>query len=72
MGRENKSWREMSPLQRKAVVAGGVVELVVTAIAARDLYRRESSLVRGPKALWFGAFAVQPFGPLGYLLFGRK
>ena len=72
MGRQNKSWREMSPLQRKAVVAGGLVELVVTAIAARDLYRRDSSQVRGPKALWFGAFAVQPFGPIGYLLFGRK
>ena len=72
MDRQNKSWREMSPLQRKAVVAGGVVELVVTVIAARDLYRRDRSQVRGPKALWFGAFAVQPFGPLGYLLFGRK
>ena len=72
MDRQNKSWREMSPLQRKAVVAGGVVELVLTVIAARDLYRRDRSQVRGPKALWFGAFAVQPFGPIGYLLFGRK
>ena len=72
MGGQKKSWREMSPLQRKAVVAGGVVELVITAIAARDLYRRDGSQVRGPKAVWFAAFAVQPFGPLGYLLFGRK
>ena len=62
----------MSPLQRKAVVAGGVVELVVTAIAATDLYRRDASQVRGPKSLWVAAFAVQPFGPLGYLLLGRK
>ena len=72
MGTQNKSWREMSPLQRKAVVVGGVVELVVTVIAARDLYRREGNQVRGPKAMWLGAFAVQPFGPIGYLLFGRK
>jgi hypothetical protein len=72
MDGQNKSWGEMSPRQRKAIVAGGVVELVVTVIAARDLYRRDRSQVRGPKALWFGAFAVQPFGPLGYLLFGRK
>ena len=62
----------MSPLQRKAVVAGGVVELVVTAIATRDLRRRDSSQVRGPKALWFAAFAVQPFGPVAYLILGRK
>jgi hypothetical protein len=72
MGGQRKSWGEMSPLQRKAVVAGGVVELVVTAIAASDLYRRPGSQVRGPKAVWIAAFAVQPFGPIGYLLFGRK
>jgi hypothetical protein len=72
MGADKKTWREMSPLQRKAVVAGGVVELVITAIAARDLRRREASQVRGPKTLWVAAFAVQPFGPIGYLLFGRK
>ena len=72
MGGQKKSWSEMSPLQRKAIVVGGVVELVVTAIAARDLHRRDGSQVRGPKAMWFAAFAVQPFGPLGYLLAGRK
>jgi hypothetical protein len=71
-GGRKKSWAELSPLQRKAVVAGGVVELVVTAIAASDLYRRDASQVRGPKAMWIAAFAVQPFGPLGYLLLGRK
>jgi hypothetical protein len=62
----------MSPLQRKAVAVGGAVELVLTTIAARDLHRRDSSQVRGPKAAWFIGFAIQPFGPLGYLLFGRK
>ena len=72
MGGRKKRWAEMSPLQRKAVVVGGVVELVVTITAARDLYGRDASQVRGPRALWFGALAVQPFGPLGYLLFGRK
>jgi hypothetical protein len=72
MGADKKSWREMSPLQRKAVVAGGVVELVITAIAARDLRARDASQVRGPKTLWVAAFAVQPIGPIGYLLLGRK
>jgi hypothetical protein len=69
---QKKSWSEMSPLQRKAVVAGGVAELVVTAVAARDLRRRDGSQVRGPKTMWVLAFAVQPFGPISYLLFGRK
>ena len=72
MGGRRKSWSDLSPLQRKAVVVGGVAELVLTVAATRDLYRRDSSQVRGPKALWFSVFAVQPFGPLGYLLFGRR
>jgi hypothetical protein len=69
---QKKSWGEMSPLQRKAVVVGGFVELVVTVIATRDLYRRDSSQVRGPKALWGLALGVQPFGPIAYLVLGRK
>ena len=69
---QKKSWSEMSPLQRKAVVAGGIAELVITAVAARDLRRRDRSQVRGPKTMWVAAFAVQPLGPVGYLLFGRK
>ena len=69
---QTKSWSEMCPLQRKAVVAGGVVELLITAVAARDLHRRDRTQVRGPKPVWVAAFAVQPLGPIGYLLFGRK
>jgi hypothetical protein len=72
MGMRKQNWSEMSPTQRKLVVVGGLAELVITTIAARDLHGRDDSQVRGPRALWFLAFAVQPFGPLGYLVFGRK
>jgi hypothetical protein len=35
-----------------AIIAGGFAEMVVTTIALRDLIRRSSSKVRGPKLLW--------------------
>ena len=72
MPRSNKKWSDLTPLQRKAVVVGGAVELVLTTYAGRDLSRRPAEQVRGPKALWFLAFGVQPFGPLAYLTVGRR
>lgn len=68
----NKKWSDLSSGQRKALLAGMAVELVLTTWAARDLLRRPAASVRGPKALWGASFAVQPFGPLAYLAFGRR
>jgi hypothetical protein len=69
---QKKSWSDLSAGQRAAVVAGGVAELVVTTRAVRDLVRRPSAQVRGPKALWFLAAFVQPVGPAAYFLVGRR
>ncbi|WP_181310448.1 PLD nuclease N-terminal domain-containing protein [Nocardioides campestrisoli] len=67
-----KSWSDLSPTQRKVVVVAGVVETVLSAWALRDLKRRPASAVRGPKALWLPALAVQPVGPIAYLAVGRR
>ncbi|WP_235736710.1 PLDc N-terminal domain-containing protein [Nocardioides alcanivorans] len=67
-----KNWSDLSPTQQKAVVAVAVAEVALTAWVLRDLKRRDSAQVRGPKLLWRAASAVQPFGPLGYLAFGRR
>jgi phospholipase D-like protein len=67
-----KSWADLSPTQRKAVVAGAAVEMVLTTWSLRDLRRRPAEAVRGPKTLWRASFVVQPFGPLAYLAFGRR
>jgi hypothetical protein len=67
-----KSWADFTPAQRTAIVAGAAFELVLTAAALRDLVRRPSTDVRGPKLLWVASFAVQPVGPIGYFLVGRK
>ena len=67
-----KSWSEYSPAARTAIVVAGVVEMVVTSIALRDLTRRPASAVRGPKMLWRLGLLVQPIGSPLYLLLGRR
>jgi hypothetical protein len=69
---QKKSWNDLTPAQRRMVVAGGAVELVLTTWAASDLRRRPTDQVRGPKAAWAMAFAVQPLGPIAYLAVGRR
>lgn len=69
---QRRTWSDFSPMQKRLTILGGAVEAVLTTIAARDLARRDASLVRGPKLLWASLLTVQPFGPLAYLLFGRR
>lgn len=73
MGRRNKkSWNELTPSQQKVVIVAGVLELLLTAAATRDLKQRPRDLVRGPKPLWLMAFTVQPVGPIAYFVLGRR
>jgi hypothetical protein len=67
-----KRWSDLTTAQQRAIIVGGAVEVVVTALALRDLARRPSSQVRGPKAVWVLSFVVQPFGPLAYFAIGRQ
>ncbi len=67
-----KSWAELSPIQQKSILAAAALEVVVTSIAMRDLRRRPHTQVRGPKVVWLLLQAVQPFGPIAYLLLGRR
>ena len=69
---KQKKWSDLTPNQKRAVYVGGAVEAVLTIAAMRDLARRPSSSVRGPKAVWVLSFGVQPFGPLAYLVAGRR
>lgn len=67
-----KTWADLSTFQQRAICAAGVVEVVTTGAALRDLARRPTSSVRGPKPLWAIAFFVQPVGPLAYFAWGRR
>jgi hypothetical protein len=50
----------------------GLVELIFTSMALWDLGHRPAAQVRGKKLVWGLLAFVQPFGPISYLLFGRK
>jgi hypothetical protein len=67
-----KQWSDLTASQKRAVYVGGAIESVVTAAALRDLLRRPSSEIRGPKLAWVLAFFVQPFGPIAYFTVGRS
>jgi Phospholipase_D-nuclease N-terminal len=72
MAQNKKRWSDLTRAQQVAICVGGAVELVLTAYALRDLARRPSQQVRGPKAAWVLGFSVQPVGPLAYLTVGRR
>jgi hypothetical protein len=68
-----KSWNDLSPSQQRAIVAAGVVQLLLAAAALQDLRRRPSEQVRGPKGLWAAVAAfVNTVGPIAYVAFGRR
>jgi hypothetical protein len=69
---DKRRWRDLSTLQQQAIVLAGAAELALTSAAARDLKRRPKERVRGPKVVWLLSFVVQPFGPLAYLVIGRR
>ena len=69
---QKNSWSDLTPSQQRLVIAGAVVEGVLTTIALVDLVRRPADLVRGPKALWALGLFVQPVGPIAYLALGRR
>ena len=70
--KKKKQWSKLSAPRKAGIVAAGVTELVVTAVAMRDLVRRPASRVRGPKAVWYPVLFVQPVGSPLYLLAGRR
>jgi Phospholipase_D-nuclease N-terminal len=72
MANTKRQWSDFTPLQKRAIYVAGAVEAVITLAALRDLAKRPSKQVRGPKALWVLSFVVQPFGPLAYFAAARR
>jgi hypothetical protein len=68
----SRRWKDLSTGEKVALLAVGSVELVLTATAARDLYRRPPALLLGRKAFWWPVIFIQPVGPIAYLVVGRR
>ena len=67
-----KRWSDLTVPQRAAILVGASLELALTATALVDLAGRPAAQVRGPKAIWALGCFVQPVGPVGYLVLGRR
>jgi hypothetical protein len=65
----------MSPPLRALVISLGAVDVGLRVWALRDLTRRPSNEVAGPKAVWaVGLVSLSSAGmlPLAYILLGRR
>ncbi|GAA2319340.1 hypothetical protein GCM10010149_84980 [Nonomuraea roseoviolacea subsp. roseoviolacea] len=65
-------WDELSKRRQAVLLTLASVELALTATAVADLAFRPRDDVRGRKGLWWAGILVQPFGPIAYLLWGRR
>lgn len=70
--REKRRWKDLDEGQRRMVVVGAVIQVTLQFLALRDLRRRPTELVRGPKWAWVPATSVNFFGPIAYFLVGRR
>jgi len=70
--RQKQKWSDLTPRQQRLIIAGSAVELVLTTLALVDLARRPAAQVRGPKLAWLAGCVIQPFGPVAYLVLGRR
>ena len=67
-----KSLQDLTVQQKKAVGVSAAVQFVLAGLALADIWRRPASEVRGSRALWSAACAVNFIGPISYFLFGRR
>ena len=65
-------YRRLSPPARRALWTALSAEAVLIAVTERDIHRRPTERIRGPKPLW-RVFATQNFvGPAAYYALGRR
>jgi hypothetical protein len=65
-------WADLSDGQRALLAAAAAAEVSLKIAALIDIQRRPASQIRGPKALWRAAMAVNLLGPLSYFAVGRR
>lgn len=67
-----KRWKELTALQKTAIVFFGMVQVILMVAALLDIYRRAPRKIRGSKRIWALVAFVNFIGPMAYFLFGRK
>jgi hypothetical protein len=67
-----RRWDDLSPEQRRAIIAVGVVTTVWQLAMLWDLSRRPADQLRGSKRAWVLASFVRPVGQIAYYAWGRR
>jgi hypothetical protein len=67
-----KQWRDLTDLQKAAIVLSSALQVGLLAAALVDIYRRPQEEIRGSKPWWTTVSFVNFVGPVSYFLFGRK
>jgi phosphohistidine swiveling domain-containing protein len=67
-----KQWRDLTDLQKGAIVLSSAVQVGLLAAALVDIYRRSQEEIWGSKPWWTAVSFVNFVGPVSYFLFGRK
>lgn len=62
----------LSPAVRRTVWVLLVAEAVLIGAAERDIHRRPTERIRGPKLLWRALATQNLIGPLAYFALARK
>ena len=70
--RSRVRFSELPPWRQAGIVVLGTVQFGLLIVAERDIQRRPSSLIRGPKTRWRLVCLVNFLGPLSYFAFGRR
>ena len=60
-----------APAQARAL-AQGLINLGLVILTVRDIRRRSDAELNGSRKRWLLAAFAPPFGPIVYLIFGRK
>lgn len=50
----------------------GIVNLTLIILTVRDIRQRSDDELKGKRSWWLLAAFAPPFGPIAYLIFGRK
>ena len=69
---KKKSIKDLTAQQKKVVGVASTVQVLLAGLALADIWRRPAREVRGSRALWSAACAVNFIGPLSYFIFGRR
>jgi hypothetical protein len=69
---QKRSWSELGPASRAAIIAAGVVQFGLLGAALADLRRRRDDEINGPRRVWIAVSFINFVGPIAYFVFGRR